>query len=99
MTTVLANRLIGGILLLVWGFAKLHFDRLSRKEDLEELEAIKKRYEQSPYKIGFLESMLALFGTVGPKAVHIFYAPFLSWVLIIIGSVFVLDVLTHLFYM
>lgn len=97
MTTVLANKLIAGALLIAWAIWRMHWRRLHEKEELQELEAIRQRYKQSPLATGFFDSMLALFGSsIGPRAIHIFYGPFFSWVLLVLGCVAILDVLVFL---
>lgn len=63
MTTVLANKFIAGALLIAWAIWRMHWRRLHEKEELQELEAIRQRYKQSPLATGFFDSMLALFGS------------------------------------
>jgi len=92
MTTVIANKMIGGIVLLIWGFAGFHFDKVMRKQNEREFERIRSQYQQSPIQMGLMDSLFALLGSaMGPRIVAIFYAPLFNWILIVIGGVAVID--------
>ena len=92
MTTVIANKLIGGILLLIWGIASFHVDKAMRKQNEREFEEMRSQYHQTPIQMGLMDSLFALLGsTMGPRIVSIFYAPLFNWILIVIGGVAVID--------
>ena len=92
MTIAIANKLIGGVLLLIWGYFGLRFDKAIKRQDEAELEKIMSQYQQTPIQMGLMDSLFALLGSaMGPRAVSIFYAPFFNWVLIVIGGVALID--------
>ena len=92
MTIAIANKLFGGILLLIWGVLGLHFDKARKEQDAIELEKIRSQYQQTPIQMGLMDSLFALLGSaMGPRAVGIFYAPLFNWILIVIGGIAILD--------
>lgn len=69
------------------GLLLRHFDKLKVKETQREIEPFRRSFENDRKRVMFMDFVLAMFGSYGPRIAQLVVSPLLAWILIIGGAV------------
>lgn len=69
------------------GLLLRHFDKLTEKETQREIEQFRRSFENDRKRVMFMDFVLAMFGSYGPRIAQLVVSPLLAWILIIGGAV------------
>jgi len=85
--TPLVERFLAGFLVFCIGLLLSHFDKQKEKETQREIDLFRQSFEKDHERVMFLDFVLALLGSYGPRIAQLVVSPLLAWILIIGGAV------------
>lgn len=85
--TPLLEKLLAGLFVFCIGLLLRHFDKLKEKETQREIEQFRRSFENDRKRVMFMDFVLAMFGSYGPRIAQPVVSPLLAWILIIGGAV------------
>lgn len=85
--TPLLEKFLAGLFVFCIGLLLRHFDKLKEKETQREIEQFRRSFENDHKRVMFMDFVLAMFGSYGPRIAQLVVSPLLAWILIIGGAV------------
>lgn len=85
--TPLLEKFLAGLFVFCIGLLLRHFDKLKERETQREIEQFRRRFEKDRKRVMFMDFVLAMFGSYGPRIAQLVVSPLLAWILIIGGAV------------
>lgn len=85
--TPLLEKFLAGFFVFCIGLLLRHFDKLKERETQREIEQFRRRFENDRKRVMFMDFVLAMFGSYGPRIAQLVVSPLLAWILIIGGAV------------